>query len=149
MSSWKKFNLLWRLFKMGAKRCSNIRGFLSTVEISNVKRCCGMMISNAIEEKVNLERDEIEVVDKFCYLNDVLSRDVGSLRSCHCKDKSWLEEVWRCCCFIMLWYHDQYCFNIQKRMSLNSKVFYIISMSTVYWVMEQRVGWLRCRILRD
>ena len=34
------------------------------------------MVGNPIEVKVNLEGDEIEVVEKFCYLGDVLCKEV-------------------------------------------------------------------------
>ena len=59
------------------KRCFNIRGSLSTVRNFKCKRCHGIVVGNPIEVKVNLGGNEIEVVKKFCYLGDVLSKEVG------------------------------------------------------------------------
>ena len=60
------------------KRCSGVRGRLSAVRDFKCKSCDGMIECPAEIKKVELCGQEYEVVDKFCYLGDMLNAGGGA-----------------------------------------------------------------------
>jgi len=58
------------------KRCSGIKGSIAKAKNFKCKRCQGF-IDNNLEERLTTDGDDIEIVDKFPYLGDVLSKEGG------------------------------------------------------------------------
>jgi hypothetical protein len=58
------------------KRCTGIKGSLAEARFFECKRCRGLLVETS-KESVTLAGDEIERVEKFCYLGDVLSTEGG------------------------------------------------------------------------
>jgi len=58
------------------KRCSGIKGSIAKAKNFKCKRCQGF-IDNNLEERLTMDGDDIEIVDKFPYLGDVLSTEGG------------------------------------------------------------------------
>ena len=63
-------------------RCSRVKGSLKNVESSFIcRRCKGELCeTRQINSQVNglhIDGDEYEIVDKFCYLGDMLSQEGG------------------------------------------------------------------------
>ena len=54
------------------KKCSGIQGKVASMNGFVCKRCLGV-VATSTEENVTLDKDNIEIVDKFAYLRDVLS----------------------------------------------------------------------------
>ena len=59
------------------KRCTNIKGSLLTVKNFECSACQGCINDEACLKRVCLAGDEIEKVESFCYLGDVLSTEGG------------------------------------------------------------------------
>ena len=64
------------------KKCSGISGSLSAVRDFTCKRCCGLLPrQDDIPNTVTLNGDSLEVVQKFCYLGDMLDAGGGAQSS--------------------------------------------------------------------
>jgi len=58
------------------KKCSCIKGSMSTVAKSFICSCCLNPVTSAGRTSVDIEAStKLELVDKFCYLGDMLSVD--------------------------------------------------------------------------
>ena len=68
-------------------KCSGIKGSLAKVVEFKCKRCCGEITSVPTVEKVNLANCELEVVDKFCYLGDMIDASGGAESTTICRLK--------------------------------------------------------------
>ena len=59
-------------------RCSRVKGSLKNVESSFIcRRCKGELSETRQVNGLHIDGDEYEIVDKFCYLGDMLSQEGG------------------------------------------------------------------------
>ena len=63
-------------------KCSGIKGSLAKVVNFKCKGCCGEITYVPTVEKVNLANCELQVVDKFCYLGDMIDASGGAESIC-------------------------------------------------------------------
>ena len=61
------------------KRCTEIKGSLARVDNFECKCCRGDVKSQRREETIKLNGDNLEVVNKFCYIGDMLNSE-GSVQ---------------------------------------------------------------------
>jgi len=67
------------MYKWVHKKCSGIKGSMYKVMKSFICRCCSNPVISAGRSSVDIGASaNLEVVDKFCYLGDMLSVDGGA-----------------------------------------------------------------------
>ena len=59
------------------KKCSGIQGKVASINGFVCKRCLGL-VATSMEENITSDEDNIEIVDKFAHLGDVLSTEGGA-----------------------------------------------------------------------
>ena len=71
------------------KRCSDVAGRLDRVVDFRCRKCLNpQQAPNDLERKVDIDGNEYEVVDQFCYLGDMLSAGGGAEASSVCRVRS-------------------------------------------------------------
>ena len=64
------------------KKCSGIQGKVASINGFVCKRCLGL-VATSMEENITLDEDNIEILDKFAYLSDVLSTEGEAQEAVH------------------------------------------------------------------
>ena len=75
-------------------KCSGLKGQLPKATNFVCSQCSGAVADRNNEEKVMLAGSNLEVVDKFCYLGDMLDTG-GGTESSTVTSKKWMEKVQR------------------------------------------------------
>ena len=75
-------------------KCSGLKGQLAKPTNFVCSQCSGAVADGNNEEKVMLAGSNLEVVDKFCYLGDMLDAG-GGAKSSTATSKKWVEKVQR------------------------------------------------------
>ena len=73
------------------KKCSGIQGKVTSIIGFVCRRCLGL-VAASMEENIMLDEDNIDIVDKFAYLGDVLSTEGGAQEAVRSRIRSgWLK----------------------------------------------------------
>ena len=73
------------------KKCSGIEGKVASINGFVGKRCLDL-VATSMEENITLDKGNIEIVDKFAYLGDVLSTEGGAQEAVRLKIRSgWMK----------------------------------------------------------
>ena len=72
-------------------KCTGIQGKVASINGFVCKRCLGL-VATSMEENITLDEDNIEILDKFAYLSDVLSTEGGAQEAVHSRIRSgWMK----------------------------------------------------------
>ena len=78
--------------KLMHKRCSGI--WVSITKATNFR--CQNLLDKNLEERITLDKDDIETVDRFSYLGDVLSTEGGAQKAV----TSRIRSAWKKCKYV-------------------------------------------------
>ena len=69
------------------KKCSGIQEKVANINDFVCKRCLGL-VATSMEENITLDEDNIEILNKFAYLSDVISTEGGAQETVHSRIRS-------------------------------------------------------------
>ena len=73
------------------KKCSGIQGKVASINGFVCKRCLGL-VATSMGENITSDEDNIEIVDKFAHLGDVLSTEGGAQEAVRLRIRSgWMK----------------------------------------------------------
>ena len=73
------------------KKCSGIHGKVASINGFVCKRCLGL-VATSMEENITSDENNIEIVDKFAHLGDVLSTEGGAKEAARSRIRSgWMK----------------------------------------------------------